>query len=79
MKKILTYNCSKVYLALDDDAFKDALDHAKKLMGYGKRVYFIEMEGKDPSELGFKKFTQLLYSAEDLTPSSLLRKKLALS
>ena len=79
MKKILTSNCSKVYLALDDDAFKDALDHAKKLMGYGKRVYFIEMEGKDPSELGFKKFTQLLYSAEELTPSSLVRKKLALS
>ncbi len=79
MKKILTSNCNKVYLALDDDAFKDALDHAKKLMGYGKRVYFIEMEGKDPSELGFEKFTQLLYSAEELTPSSLVRKKLALS
>ena len=79
MKKILTSNCNKVYLALDDDAFKDALDHAKKLMGYGKRVYFIEMKGKDPSELGFEKFTQLLYSAEELTPSSLVRKKLALS
>ena len=48
-------------------------------MGYGKRVYFIKMKGKDPSELGFEKFTQLLYSAEELTPSSLVRKKLALS
>ena len=36
-------------------------------------------KGKDPSELGFEKFTQLLYSAEELTPSSLVRKKLALS
>ena len=79
MKQILTSNCSKVYLALDEDALKDALDHAKKLMGYGKRVYFIEMEGKDPSELGFEQFTQLLHSAEELTMSSLMRKKLALS
>ena len=79
MKQILTSNCSKVYLALDEDALKDALDHAKKLMGYGKRVYFIEMEGKDPSELGFEQFTQLLHSAEELTMSTLMRKKLALS
>lgn len=79
MKKILTSNCNKVYLALDEDALKDALDHAKKLMGYGKRVYFIEMEGKDPSELGFEQFTQLLHSAEELTMSTLMRKKLAFS
>jgi len=79
MKQILTSNCSKIYLALDDDALKDALEHAKKLMGYGKRVYFIEMDDKDPSELGFEQFTQLLHSAEELTMSSLVRKRLALS
>jgi DNA primase len=79
MKQILTSNCKKVYLALDEDALKDALNHAKKLMGYGKRVYFIEMGDKDPSELGFEQFTQLLHSAEELTMSSLVRKKLALS
>jgi hypothetical protein len=49
MKKILTSNCKKIYLALDDDALKDAFEHAEKLMGYGKRVYFIEMGDKDPS------------------------------
>ena len=58
MKQILTSNCKKVYLALDEDALKDA---------------------KDPSELGFEQFTQLLHSAEELTMSSLVRKKLALS
>ena len=79
MKKILTSNCKKVYLALDNDALKDALEHAKKLMSYGKRVFFIEIGDKDPSELGFKKFLKLLYNAEELTNSSLIRKKLALS
>jgi DNA primase len=79
MKKILTSNCKKVYLALDSDALKDALEHAKKLMSYGKRVFFIEIGDKDPSELGFEKFLKLLYNAEELTNSSLIRKKLALS
>ena len=79
MKKILTSNCKKVYLALDNDALKDALEHAKKLMSYGKRVFFIEIGDKDPSELGFEKFLKLLYNAEELTNSSLIRKKLALS
>ena len=79
MKKILTSNCKKIYLALDNDALKDALEHAKKLMSYGKRVFFIEIGDKDPSELGFKKFLKLLYNAEELTNSSLIRKKLALS
>ena len=79
MKKILTSNCKKIYLALDNDALKDALEHAKKLMSYGKRVFLIEIGDKDPSELGFKKFLKLLYNAEELTNSSLIRKKLALS
>jgi DNA primase len=79
MKKIITSNCKKIYLALDNDALKDTLNHAEKLMGYGKTIYIIEMNDKDPSELGFKEFTKLLHKATKLTPSSLLKRKLALS
>ena len=55
-KKIIESNVEKIYLALDDDTLKDALKHAETFIGYGKRVYFIEMEGKDPNELGFNWF-----------------------
>jgi DNA primase len=79
MKKIITSNCKKIYLALDNDALKDTLNHAEKLMGYGKTIYIIEMNDKDPSELGFKEFTKLLHKATELTLSSLLKRKLALS
>ena len=79
MKKIITSNCRKIYLALDNDALKDTLNHAEKLMGYGKTIYIIEMNDKDPSELGFKEFTKLLHKATELTLSSLLKRKLALS
>ena len=78
MKKIITSNCKKIYLALDNDALKDTLSHAEKLMGYGKRIYIIEMDDKDPSELGFKEFTKLLHKAIELTASSLMKRRMAL-
>ena len=79
MKKIIESKVEKIYLALDDDALKDAFKHAETFLSYGKKVYLIEMKGKDPNELGFNAFTKLLHNAIKLTTSILLKKKLALS
>ena len=79
MKKIIKSNVEKIYLALDEDALKDAFNHAETFMSYGKKVYLIEMGDKDPSELGFKEFTKLLHKATKLTTSTLMKKRLALS
>jgi len=79
MKKIIKSNVKKIYLALDEDALKDAFNHAETFMSYGKQVYLIEMGDKDPSELGFKAFTKLLHTATELTTSTLMKKRLALS
>jgi DNA primase len=79
MKKIIKSNVEKIYLALDEDALKDAFNHAETFMSYGKQVYLIEMGDKDPSELGFKNFTKLLHKATELTTSNLMKKRLALS
>ncbi len=79
MKKIIESNVEKIYLALDDDALKDAFKHAETFLSYGKKVYLIEMHGKDPSELGFENFTKLLHNASKITTSTLMKKRLALS
>ena len=79
MKKIIESNVEKIYLALDEDALKDAFKHAETFLSYGKKVYLIEMGDKDPSELGFKDFTKLLHKATKLTTSTLIKKRLALS
>ena len=79
MTKIIKSNVKKIYLALDEDALKDAFNHAKTFMSYGKQVYLIEMGDKDPSELGFIQFTKLLHNATELTISTLMKKRLALS
>ena len=79
MKKVIESNVKKIYLALDEDALKEVFKHAETFMGYGKKVYLIEMGDKDPSELGFENFTKLLHNATKLTTSILMKKRLALS
>ena len=36
-------------------------------------------EGKDPNEMGFEKFNELLFKAQPLTTADLMRKRLSLS
>jgi len=45
-------------------------------MNEGKEVHLIDMEDKDPSEMGFKSFLNLLHKSTPLTLSGLLSRKL---
>ena len=78
MKKIVTSTVEKVYIALDKDAIKSALEHCKLLMDYGKKVYLVEMADKDPNELGFVNFTNIIQQTPVLTYDLLLKKKIML-
>ena len=78
MKKIVSSKVEKIYIALDSDAIKSALRFCEKFMDEGKEVHLLEMDDKDPSELGFGQFTKLIQESTPLTLSGLLSKKLAL-
>lgn len=79
MIKLLQPEVKTVYLALDDDAVNEAMDHAQKLIDFGKEVYLIRLQGKDPSEIGFEGMIQCLQTAQPLTASSLLMLKMQMS
>jgi len=79
MMKLVQSDVKTVYLALDNDAFKSSIKYAQQLINLGKDVYLIELEGKDPSEIGFKEMTKYLHHAKQLTFSELLLKKMNLS
>ena len=77
MKKIVTSVVNKIYIALDKDAIKQALRFCENLMAEGKEVYLVDMQDKDPSEMGFTNFTKLIQKTVPLTYSSLMGYKLA--
>lgn len=78
MMKLVENDVKTVYLALDNDALKEAIDYSQQLINLGKDVYLIELQGKDPSELGFEQVTKYLHTAKQLTFSDLLLKKMQL-
>jgi len=78
MKKIIDSTVQKIYVALDKDAIKQALNFCETLMNEGKEVYLVDLSEKDPSDMGFAKFTNLIQNTLPLTFSNLLEKKLQL-
>ena len=77
-KKIITSKVNDIYIALDKDAQKKALEIAQKLLNQGKKVFLVNLNDKDPSEMGFKAFTKLIQQAEELDLSGLMLQKLEL-
>ena len=78
MKKIVTSVVDKIYIALDRDAIKQALKFCEKLMAEGKEVYLVDLQDKDPSEMGFENFTRLIQKTVPLTYYSLMEQKLSI-
>ena len=76
MKKIINSSVEKIYIALDKDAIKQALNFCETLMNEGKEVYLVDINEKDPSDMGFEKFTNLIQKTIPLTFSNLIENKL---
>lgn len=76
IKSILSNKVEEVYVALDKDALKDALSICEKLLDMGKKVFLIDMEDKDPSEMGYIKMNQKINQARELSVSELIKYKL---
>jgi len=77
-KKIITGKVKDIYIALDTDAKDRALEVGEKFLNQGKRVFLIDLPDKDPSEMGFKAFTEHIQTARELDLSSLMMHKLDL-
>ena len=78
IKKIISSNNKDIYVALDLDARNKALQISQQFLNYGKRVFLVDLTDKDPSEMGFKNFTNLVQSAKELDLGSLMLHKLNL-
>jgi hypothetical protein len=78
MKKLTASKIKKVYIALDNDAIKMALQHCETLLSMGKKVFLVSTEEKDASEMGFHSFLNHIQQTPELTPEKLLKLKISL-
>lgn len=78
-KRILQQGVKEVYLALDDDALKDTIRIAERFMKEGLTVYLVDLDGHDPSEMGFLEMQHRIKNATKLKFVDLVQLKLRLS
>jgi len=77
-RKIIEEHVKNVYICLDRDAMNRAIEIASRFMSEGLNVYFVELQDKDPSELGFERITKLIADTDVLTYESLMKYKMGL-
>lgn len=75
-KKIIENKVRQLYICLDKDAQKQALDHAEYFMNNGIEVYFVDLQAKDPAEIGFESMCTLIKETPPLTFSKFIEYKL---
>ena len=77
-KKIVENQVKQLYICLDKDAQKQALEHAEYFMNNGVEVYFVDLKEKDPAEIGFEQMSVLIKETTPLTFSKFIEYKLFL-
>ena len=76
VKRLVEKKVKKIYIALDEDAKKDAVKLSKFLMDYGIDTYLLDMKDKDPSELGFKSFWEIVKETKQSKFSDIIKGRL---
>jgi DNA primase len=75
-EKIIMEKVNTIYLALDNDAMQDTIKMAEGFMKEGVEIYVVELDGKDPSEIGFVRMQYLIKNATKLSFVDLLQLKM---
>ena len=57
---LLSEKVKDIYILLDKDAKKKALQYVELFYKNSKNVYFVELDGKDPSKLGYEQSWQAI-------------------
>ena len=75
-KRIVEKGVKQIYICLDQDAKKQALETAEYFMANGIDVYFVDLTSGDPSELGFQKIKRILEMTTRMSSEQLMEQKI---
>ena len=77
-RKIIEKRVRDIYICLDADALRKAIQIAERFMAEGLNVYFIELQDKDPADLGFVEINKIIQDTDVLTFERLMQLKMGL-
>lgn len=77
-ERIILNKVKELYVCLDNDARKDAIQVAQYFSNHGIQVRFVNLTAGDPNELGFTKIQSILENTMPLEFSDMIKLKLLL-
>lgn len=75
-KKIIEKRVRDIYICLDADALRNAIQIAERFMAEGLNVYFIQLQNADAAELGFEQITKIINNTDILTFEGIMALKM---
>ena len=75
-KKITEKRVNSIFIVLDGDAFNDAIQMVEKFTDNGISVNFVKLDGKDPSDVGYKSMIGELNKALPMNFKQIMEMKL---
>lgn len=75
-EKLMLNRVKSIYLSLDEDALKQTIKISEELLNLGKKLYVVRLDGKDPNEMGFKHYTEIIQQSKQFTLSDLIKLKM---
>lgn len=76
--KILQKRVKNIYVALDSDAISDSIKIIEEFMKNDINVYFVELDKKDPSEMGYNGIWDSIKNSKLMNLNELIKLKLKL-
>jgi hypothetical protein len=76
--KIIENEVKQVYICLDKDARKQAIATADYFMANGVSVHFVDLEEKDPAEIGFERMCEIIRNTREMTSEDLMKEQIEL-
>lgn len=75
-RKIIDNDVRDIYICLDKDALSNSVKYMKLFMGEGRNVYFVELEDKDPSKIGFRRMQEIIRSTAPASYADIFKLRL---
>ena len=74
--RLVEKSVKHIYICLDQDARKQALEAAEYFMANGIHVYFVDLPDSDPADLGFQKIHEIIDQTSELSEFKLMEEKI---
>jgi len=78
LKQMVKNNVKEVYVVLDNDARTEAMEMERQLTSHGMHVKLVNLDKKDPSELGFNETWKCIETGESTSLKGYISERLQL-